>query len=266
MNKMIILSFILIQSAIGGFERTETGARAAGFGNAYIALAGEVSGVSYNPSGIARLQRGQVSCYYSPQPFGLSELAVASISAAIPLSVGTVGLSARRYGFELYREVSVTATYARIIADSYFGFNLHYDAVHIKNYGTAGTVGVDVGLIVPLMKKLHWGLAVRNINSPTIGTRKENLPRVFTSGVAYFPVPDLTLLLDIQKELSFAPSTRFGFEYWILNSIAIRSGVTEKPTQFSAGLGLKYQFIQFDYAVAMHQELGWTHSISLTIL
>jgi len=266
MLRIILFSFVIIQSAIGGFERTEIGARASALGQAYVGLANDVSGLSFNPAGIADLSRAQVSVYYSPQPFGLTELATGNIAAALPIAVGTIGLSGRWYGFELYHEVSITAAYARTIVEIQCGISIHYDAVQIQNYGTAGTIGVDVGFIAPLMKQLDWGLTLRNVNAPTIGTGKEHLPRVFTTGIAYLPLPDLTLVFDIQKEISFPPSTRFGFEYWFFNTVAIRSGVSEKPTQFSAGIGVRYHFLQFDYAVSMHQELGWTHSFSLTFL
>jgi hypothetical protein len=266
MNKILFLFFVVIQTAIGGFERTETCARAAGLGNAYSALADEVSGISFNPAGIADIKRWQGSFYFSPQPFGLNELAVGSVTAGVPLNVGVIGLSLRRYGFDLYREMSATVSYAKIIAGIQIGCNVHYDAVQIKNYGSAGTFGIDAGVIVVLQKNIRWGLTARNINAPRIGSRKEYLPRVFTTGLAYLPLSSLILMVDIQKEVSFLPSTRFGFEYWIFNMLALRSGISEKPTQFSAGIGVVYQHIRFDYAVSIHQELGWTHSFSLTVL
>jgi hypothetical protein len=266
MNKIVFLSFILVQIAVGGFERTEVGARAAGFANAFSGLANDVTGISFNPAGIADIKHIQGAFFYSPQPFGLSELALGSVNVAVPLNIGVVGVSLRCYGFDLYREISGTISFSRIVADIQVGLNLHYDALRIKNYGSEGTFGIDAGFIIPLQKNLHCGLAVHNLNAPTVGSRRESLPRVFTSGFAYSPISNLTLLLDIQKEISFLPSTRFGFEYWMFNAIAFRAGVSEKPTQFSTGIGVRYRLIQFDYAVSVHQELGWTHSFSVTVL
>jgi len=265
MWKILLLVLLLAQNCPGGFERTEMGARASAFGNAYVGLADDVWAIFYNSGGLARIKSYQVSFFYSPQPFGLSELSNGSVAAAAPFNFGSLGFALRKYGFELYRELTGTLSYANTFKGVHLGININYNSVTIKNYGSAGTVGIDAGLIVPVIQNFQWGIFIKNLNSPTIGISKEKLPQSFTTGVAYLPISNFTLLLDMEKEINFDLAGRFGFEYWLIDAVALRGGVSDVPTQFSGGVGIRYSLFQVDYAFTTHQELGSTHCFSITI-
>jgi hypothetical protein len=265
MGKILLLTLVSVQISLGGFERTEVGARAMAFGNAYIGLADDVWAIYHNVGGIACLEKWQTSVFYSPQPYGLSELSLAAIAGVVPTKFGVLGLAVRKYGFELYHEFSGTLSYAKTVSGVNFGFNINYHTVVIKSYGSAATIGLDVGILIPVLDRLRWGASIKNINSPTIGSSKEKLPQAFSTGVAYLPLENLILLLDFRKDISFDPSSRVGFEYKIVEAVALRGGVSDEPSQFSGGIGIKYSLFSFDYAFSTHQDLGWTHAFSITI-
>ena len=265
MGKFLFVMLLFVQTSFGGFERTEIGARAMAFGNSYVGLGDDVWAIYHNVGGIARLNKWQASVFYSPQAYGLSEFSLAAVAVVVPVKFGNFGFSVRKYGFELYREISGTLSYANTISGVNLGLNINYHTVVIKSYGSAATIGLDFGVLVPVIDRLNWGIFIKNLNSPTIGRSKEKLPQAFSTGVAYLPLESLTLLLDFQKDISFDPTARFGFEYRIINAVALRGGIADEPSQFAGGIGVMYSIFQFDYAFSTHQELGWTHSFSLTI-
>lgn len=265
-ERIFVLIFVVcIHQARGGFERTEGGARVLCFGGAFVGLADDSWAMLYNPAGLAQLRFPEFSVFYSPQPFGLTELKSISLAAAYPTNIGSFGASLREFGFELYREFSSSVSYAREVEGIFAGMNLAYHSVSISNYGSAGTLGLDVGILVPILKTLRWGIAAKNVNAPTIGQSSERLPQTFTAGIFYQPLDALSLVFDYQKELGFPASPKFGFDYWIIDNVALRGGFADEPTTYAAGFGIRYLFFELDYAFTTHQELGLTHQASVTL-
>ena len=265
MRVFVLLVVALHQVALGGFEQTEVGARAKSLGGAYCGMADDVWAIVYNVGGLAAIKQREVSMFYAPQQFGLSELSLSAVAAVFPTGVGSFGLAARRYGFDLYREVSWTVAYAREIFDAGVGVNVNYHSVTIQGYGSSGTVGIDVGALVQITSQLRWGIAAKNINAPTIGESEEPLPQLFSTGVTYQPVRNLSLLLDYCKEISFASSQKIGFEYSIVEAVVARAGLSSEPSEYTGGIGIRYGVLQIDYGVSMHQELGLTQQASILI-
>ena len=248
-----------------GFEGLEAGARPLALGSAFVGLANDSWAAAFNPAGIARLQFPSVSVFYSPQPFGVPELRSLSLSAAFPLSAVSLGGLVHQFGFELYRELSCLVSIASEISGIYTGVNIAYHSAAIARYGSAGTVGVDVGILAPVMTNFSLGFAARNINAPKIGEAGEPLPQVFTIGVSYQPTQDFGITADYQKELGFSPSSRVGFEYRVIPRVSLRAGISDEPSTYTAGLGVGYNLFEIDYAFRYHEELGMTHQFSLTL-
>src|SRR6266852_9409891 len=136
MRIIVLLVLVAAHTASAGFEQKEAGARSIALGGAYVALANDIWAMTYNVGGLSRLTTNEASFSYSPQPFGLSEVSFAAAGVAVPLSIGVVGLSASRYGFELYRELAGGISYARRIGEIGFGVTLSYYAVAIYDYGS----------------------------------------------------------------------------------------------------------------------------------
>ncbi len=123
----VFLAFILcLEVARAGFERRDQGARPIGMGGAFVALADNVWAIAFNPAGLSRLRGDEVSAFYSPQPFGLTELSFASFAFVHPTSRGSFGLLVNRFGFDLYREVSGIFAYSNSYKDV-FSFGIDFD-------------------------------------------------------------------------------------------------------------------------------------------
>lgn len=235
-------------------------------GGAFVGIADNAWAMMYNPAGLAQLRAGEISAFYSPQPFGLKELSLGTAVVVQPTSWGSFGVSGSRFGFELYREISGAISYANSYSDIFFfGLNVTYNSLTIKNYGSASTVGVDIGVLTKITSELRWGFYAANINAPAIGQAKEKLPQVYSSGLSYMPVAGLLVGVDVVKDVRYSAVVKGGLEYKPLDVVSLRAGVGSNPTRFSSGLGVHYSFVQFDYALTSHQELGLSHQFSVTI-
>jgi hypothetical protein len=248
------------------FEHLARGSGSIAMGGAAIAVSGNPWAAFSNPAGLSTFDERILSIYYSPQPFGLKELAHGSFSYTEPTAIGTFAASGSRYGFELYREVDLQISYGNDISDLLSaGATVHYYHLSIERYGSAQTFGVDVGLLAQLTEQIRWGFSAFNINVPTIGSAKEKLPQVFVTGIAYSPIPELTLAVDLEKDVRYPVELHAGIQYMFLDLLAARVGTTNDPSIFSAGLGIRYSFVQLDYAFANHSELGAMHQMSLSL-
>ena len=265
MRSVLLIILVVFETASAGFEHRDVGGRSRALGGAYTGLADDVWAVFCNVGGCSQLTMNEVSFYYAPQPFGLGELSYGAAALALPTSFGVVGISGSRYGFDLYREFSVGISFARKIDGVGIGISLNYYSVSIQNYGSAGTIGFDVGVHVPIIPGLSSGITIKNMNAPTIGISKEKLPQKFSMGVAYTPAQSISVAVDYQKETGFDASPRLGFEYRVIESVALRGGMSDEPSQSSCGIGFRYSTMELDYALSRHQDLGWSHQASITL-
>lgn len=266
--KHALLAFLIIASCEtrAAFEHLARGAGGIAMGGASVAELASPWAAWSNPGALPTLTDRLLSLHYSPQPFGLKELAHGSFSYVEPTSVGIFAASGSRFGFELYREVDVQLSFGTDINDLFSaGVSVHYYHLSIERYGTAQTVGVDIGVLAHLADEIRWGFAAFNVNAPTIGIAKEKLPQTFVTGVSYSPIPEGTLVADIEKDIRYPAELHVGLQYKLLDLLALRAGTTGDPSVLSAGFGIHYSIVQLDYAFTSHAELGATHQVSLSL-
>lgn len=263
---IIVLLLVSFRTAFSQFELLDVGAKPISLGGAFTSFANNSNAVYYNPAGISQMPFREVSIFYSPAPFGLKELANGSVNFVEPTKFGSFGLSAKTYGFELYKEITATLTYANNYKKKiYYGANFNYYNLKIQNYGSASTFGIDVGGLAYLTDFMRWGFAVFNLNRPKIGSQNDNLPQVYRTGVSFQPRSDLNLMLDLEKDSRYTASFKAGLEYSLYDMIDIRAGIGTEPTKFSGGIGLYYSMFEIDYGFYNHQDLGLTHQGTITI-
>jgi hypothetical protein len=262
---LILLVFVYCETQ-AAFEHIARGSNAIAMGGASAASLGNPWTAFSNPGALTTLDGRILSLHYSPQPFGLKELAHGSFSYVEPTGFGTFAVSGSRFGFDLYREIDLQVSYGAIVTDFFSaGTSIHYYHLSIERYGSAQTFGIDVGLLAILTEQVRWGFAAFNVNAPTIGSAKERLPQIFVTGVAYSPIPEAVLVADLEKDIRYPVELHFGLEYKLLELLALRAGTTGDPSMLSAGLGIHYSVVQLDYAFTNHSELGATHQFSLSL-
>lgn len=263
---IIIFSVVSFRTAYSQFELLDVGAKPIALGGAFTSLANNSNAVYYNPAGISQMQFREVSIFYSPAPFGLKELANGSVNFVEPTKFGTFGLSAKTYGFELYKEITATLTYANNYRKKiYYGANVNYYNLKIQNYGSDATLGIDVGVLAYLTDLLRWGFSAFNLNRPTVGTLKDKLPQVYRTGLSVQPRNDLNFVLDVEKDTRYPASVKAGVEYTLYEMVDLRAGIGTEPTKFSGGVGFYYSLFEIGYGFYNHQDLGLTHQGTITI-
>jgi hypothetical protein len=265
---MRIIMFLLAAAVPGGqavFGQTDAGSRERALGGACVALGGDVWAASVNPGALSRLERGELSLYYSPGPYGLSPLSTRAAAAGVPTRLGTISLSAQKFGYELYQEITAALSCAWLISHAGLGFTLNYHTARIQGYGSAGTIAIDGGILVEPVRGVSAGAAVKNLNAAKIGVSREPLPQVHEIGLSYRASGNLILALDLHKESGYAAAPRCGVEYRPAKGMVLRGGISDVSSGYSAGIGVRWESFVFDYSITAHQELGWTHDVTLSV-
>jgi hypothetical protein len=263
---IFLILAIFTTPLLAQFENTDIGARSVGLNGAFTSVGNDAFSIFYNPSGLGQLKYRELGVFYSPAPFGLSELATGALVYAEPTSFGTFGLGLKTYGFELYRENNIIVSYGRDFKNRiFYGVNLNVYNLNIKNYNSATTFGVDLGAMAYLTEFLRWGFFGRNITGSRIADSEEKIAQVFRTGFNIIPREDLSLSLEAEKDVRYPLSIRAGLEYSLYDYIDLRAGVGSQPASFTGGIGIKYDLIQLDYAIYNHQDLGITHQGTISV-
>ncbi len=268
----LLLSCVLAAAAYGqADERVGVQTVSVG-GGAALALGGAGVGspeawANLNPAALATA-RGRARLY-ADQGFGLAELRTGALDLSYPFAFATLGVGAQTLGFDDFRVSNLSVTAARAFR---LGTRRTFDAgvsvvVHhaqVEGYGSGVAVAFDAGLRVELLPELDAGFSGRNLTGAQIAG-KEPVPQVLTVGLAYAPSDRFRVLLDAVEDTRFPTSVRGGVEVWVVDALALRTGVGTEPTLFSAGAGLRLGTLRADLAATRHDVLGWTPAVELGV-
>jgi len=257
----LLLLTVNINTYVG---QTNAGARQAALAHSDIAISNNVFGIFNNPSSSANLNSREIGVFYSPSPFGVKELAHGNFAYIEPTSIGNFSIGASTYGFELYRENQFSLSYSTKVTEKILlGITTFYHDVKIDRYGSSGIFNIKFGGIFALNNNLSIGFSLHNpfrfLNSQI------ELPLVYNLGLSYTPIKNVNINLALFKELNFPVSVRFGIEYPLIKYLHLRIGVQNEPDLYSGGIGIIYTFLNLNYAVTSHPELGLTHLADLII-
>jgi len=261
---LLLLGFS--QELVAAFQEGAPGPVAAGMGNASVAVSGSLWGISANPSLLSERRETSLSITFSPHRFGLSELAAGGLLHVCVTPVGVFGATISHTGFALYREIvgSIAGGW-QVLPGLQAGVSIRYFHLAIEGYGTDQAFGVQLGLLAILTTKLKLGFSASNLNSPVIGEGRERLPQVYRTGISFQPVSDLEIAIDLLKDIHYPLELHAGFQYKFLSMLALRAGTAVEPSLFSAGVGMWFSDVSFDYAFTHHSVLGITHHLALNI-
>ena len=270
------------------FVQDGFGARGPALAGAYTALADDVDGIYWNPAGLSRLGKSEISTMYSPNQI---EVHRSYVAAGTPL--GSFGaLAAGWYhlgsnGIELTNETQPIG-FSDLSNDAYYiswggnvspnlavGVTAKRLSFSFDSFSESGW-GADAGA----QYRLRWfsaGLAVTDLVQTHLtgnsilgnGSVSEDVPRrVHVGGALTWPEEGVNpeqawgipvrfnLCLDglIPLEGDDSKEARPGGEVWILDHVAIRGGWMPQigPTW---GAGIKFANVSFDYAILIDPDL-----------
>ena len=262
---IIGINLMICRNLLAGFGDFPVGARSLAMGGTYVALANTADALFLNPGGLSQITGTEISLFYQ-KPFGLDDVNIGSVSASFPLWRTRLNLGVLALGNGLYEEQTFVLAYSKSYQNRiYYGFNLKYHLVRINSHGSDGTLGLDIGLVVPINQQLHFGFVAKNINRPSVGNSQEKLAQTFNTGLALYPHPRMILNLEIFKDVRFEQEIRFGVEFKAFDNLALRTGTANNPSRFSAGFGIRVNRFTVDYAFFTHNDLGLTHQMSFSI-
>ncbi len=260
----LILFFVLITAVNYSFSQNNPGAKQIAMSNSDVALSNDVFSIFNNPAGLAQMNWREIGVYYSPAPFGFTELANGFVAYNEPFSFGNLTIGGMNYGFDLYKENKIVIGYSYNYLNTIFaGVAFNYHTVSIQRYGNDASFYLDVGALVYLNNNLRWGFSWHNINRATFGTEKDQIPTIFNSGFSYDLLSNFSINLAVEKELKYNASFRFGIEYDIIKYLTIRTGFSNEPSRYSTGIGINYSNFSLDYAMFTNQDLGLTHQAGI---
>ncbi len=266
MGRVKICFLLLIISVSYSIAQINPGAKEAAMGNSAVALSDNAMALYGNPAGSAQLSWKEFSAYYAPSYFGVKELATASAAALIPFSFGVISGGFSTYGFELFRETTLSASFSKIFFKRIlFGLSVDYKSLKIRRYGNASSVLFNFGGLIYLSQNVRLGFLIRNFTRATYKNYPDQIPSIISLGASINPIDEITMNIAICKDLEYPISTRFGLEYGIFTNLDLRFGYRTEPNSYTGGIGIKYKYFELDYAVFTHEELPISHQVSLII-
>lgn len=269
------------------FLKLGVGGRALGMGEAYTAVTTDLSGLYYNPAGVAFLSSSNLMLMHKEW---FQDVKTEYIAGQTILSHIAVGLSINSTSVDniQIREIpgpaegtfdsrnaaiGVTAAY---LLDSSFSLGLTakylYERILIDE---AGGFGLDFGSVYKTPWDLSIGISASNLGSISeLQNQSSTLPTIYRCGLAYAaPFAQLSGSITVASDIVLFSQDKkthihMGAEYLYDNSFSVRAGYQTgyEARSFTTGVGFHYSSLQIDYAfIPMQYDLGSTHTFSLCI-
>ncbi len=258
------LSIALALQAFAQGGQPAVGARFAGMGHASTTLS-DLWSARANQAGLAGLTAPVAGAYY--QRHWLSEeLPLQGIAFALPLGEGTIAVNAGSFGGTLYAERTFGLAYAMRFGDDLrAGVQLDYLDVRLgEGYGSRSVMTAEFGVQARVAEGLWLGAHILNPNRASLGgPYEERLPTVLRAGLGYSFSEQVTIALDVAKDIDRQERIHAGVEYRPVEVLVLRAGVSSGPAQAHFGAGLRVGRTDIDLAVAARSQLGLTPMVSI---
>jgi len=264
------------------------GARAAGMGNAFTAIADDAAAVYWNPGGLAGTKKESASLMHA---ILLDDISYDWLAYVRPLNSGTFGAGIQHLSYGSITETDETGlekasftpsetvgTLAYGIGSGDFGFGASLKYVSGKIKHSAATITADIGgkYGISADDRFSLGFALQNISGEMkYVSEGDPLPLNLKIGTAYKPEDSWIIAADAEMPYDNAISFGLGSEYAIKMGdglmVSGRAGYNSRAkelgglTGFTVGAGGSYDVIRLDYAFVPFGDLGNTHKISLSI-
>jgi hypothetical protein len=261
------LYIILLCLNLTAFSQTDNpsmGARSAGLGNASATLS---DGWAFynNISGTAGQKDIQAGCAFQNR-FGIKALNTVAAAFIYPLKSGVPSMGFSRFGDSHYHVQKVSAGFAHKIGHMSLGVKASYLQVGIEELNTRRAFVLEFGGIAEISKQVIFGGHIYNINQASLlgGSSKEAVPVIMKAGLSYRPIEKLMINVETQKDLRHKPSFKTGIEYYVVEKLCLRTGISTQSFNTFFGAGFHNQSLTIDYAFSSHSQLGVSNELSLS--
>lgn len=240
-------------------------------GSRYEALAGASVGLSGcwsvfgNQAGLAAIDHPEIAGSFQNR-FLVNELSTRSGLFAFPVQSSVFAVSIYQFGKNPFRQEKLGIAYSRrLFPQLNFGVQFNYYRLFLsEDNRSAGSSGLELGFQYLLVKKLVLGLHVLNPYKTGIKTFSGNFqyPSWINFG-AFYPLSDFfSITTEFENDFNRHLIIKTGLEYIILEKLFLRTGISGKPYQLSAGIGFQVKKLIMDMATTYSQYLGNSPSVS----
>jgi outer membrane protein OmpA-like peptidoglycan-associated protein len=270
------------------YLRMGTGARALGMGGAFVGVADDATAAYWNPAGLAWTSGWEVTGMYSAgmdvdrtynyvgfsRNAGMLAYGLQWMNAGMGDIPGRQNLSdpAKLYD---YGDNAFSLSLAKGFDIAAVGITGKYlrqsvGADWVKDSAVNG-FGLDLGLGLVLTDYARFGLSVANIAGKLGDVEQVDvIPATLRAGVALMPMEGLTVAFDMEKtrdeeDFLFHAGGEYAMAINDDLGAALRIGLND--SKFAGGIGLRYNFLTFDYAYVVEPEkfLGENHRFSVSL-
>ena len=261
---LILLQFAISFSLHGASSNLPFGGRAAGMGNAAVAVY-DFWGLSHNQAGIAQTISPTAGFYFENR-YMAREMSFGALGFAMPAAGGVIGISMGYFGFSQYNESKFGVTYARSFGPHFSAaVQLNYLYTYIGDgYGTSDNIAAELGVIYHVFPGFRIGAHIFNPTRTRVSVNTtERLPTIFRLGLAYHFSERVLVSLETEKDLEMPPVVKAGIEYGITEQIFVRAGLGTQPATNAFGLGVYLGALKLDIAASFHHVLGYSPQASI---
>ena len=282
----------------GGTLKQGAGARPLGMGETFVGLSDDINAFQYNIAGLSNIPKREIGMMYLK---GLVDTNYGNIAYAQPLGgrgyIGGSILTLQGGNIEInwWDGTNVTTERRKAQQDYIFalgyahdllrerelsiGANLKVMRSYLVEKSVATSFAMDIGGLYRLFKdRLSLGLSIQNIGTEmkytgelASGSAGDLLPFAIRFGIMYNIVSDgsnkLTGVVDLNKYRYTKAQGNIGIEYWLKDTLAIRTGykIGYDLDSVTAGIGFKFKDYQLDYGFGLVDKIDNLHKVSFIL-
>jgi hypothetical protein len=234
------------------------GAQAWMLGACSVAL-NDVWAVHNNPALTTSAQRMQCGSWVW-QRFNASALNTAGVCVSLPAGAFRVGAAVHYFGFEAFNQQRLVLSLARPLSPAFsLGVQLNYLSMHIRDYGSTGSMVPAAGMSMKVSAKLRFGVMIFNpLQSSYGGSGHERIPAYARAGCAYQVSDKVTLHGEADQWLNTGTVWRTGVYYKIHDVLHLAAGAATDPAYYTAGFVLVLKQLRLEMSCSFHETLGMT--------
>lgn len=218
-----------------------------------------------NQAGLANIQKPLISGTFQNR-FLIKELSTSAGVFIFPVHSSIWAVSVYQFGKTNFRHEKYGLSYARALSPRLrFGMQFNYYRFFLAEGNQyLGSYGLELGFQYQLKPTILLGIHTLNPYKTSIKTfsGKYDYPSNINLGAAVEISKSFDFFTEIEKYVSYPLSVKTGIEYNIMNRLYLRTGISGKPNQLSAGMGFEVNKLKIDLAVVYNQHLGNSPSAS----
>jgi hypothetical protein len=263
---LYFMVFVPFNLLFGAFESYPTSTANLAFGRIYMNCKGNILDIINEPSSIINFNMNGGEVIWN-RPFQINELQQTVFASGFIYKNWGLGISASTFGNNIYNESMLVLSIAKSVKTRLsVGANIILYQLKISDYGLAHAPGLSASMRYNINANWDWVTTIRNINSPKLGSSKDELPQVVTTGFVGTVHEILTIATEWEQDLEYKGAIKFGVIVKPLKPVLFSIGYVSNPGQLTAGLSININKIYFEYGTIAYNDLGlFTHQFGIGV-